>query len=149
MLKPSSLLILQGFTDSDWTGLFYDCKSTTVLVMYLGNNSILWSSKRKPLCHEVALRLNIGHWKMPQQSWCGLNLSFMKSKFQFQMFKYVVLQLEHGCYNANHVLHARTTQVKLDLQFMRDRILASKLLVLHILNVEQPTDILTKPLSIP
>lgn len=50
--------------------------------------------------------------------------------------------------NANHACHTCTKHVELDLQFVKERVLTNNLLVQHILLVEQPTDILTKQLSI-
>lgn len=43
--------------------------------------------------------------------------------------------------------HAHTKHVELKLQFVCDHVLAGQLLVNYLPSVEQPTDILTKPLS--
>lgn len=50
--------------------------------------------------------------------------------------------------SANHVCHARTKHVVLDLNFVQDKVLVGKLLVLHILSEEQHVDVLTKPLTV-
>lgn len=51
-------------------------------------------------------------------------------------------------FSANLVFHARTKHIELNLHFMCDRVLASKLLMFHIPIIEKLVDILTKPLLI-
>lgn len=47
------------------------------------------------------------------------------------------------------VLHSRTKHLKLDFHFVRDRVLAKTLKVLHIPGTDQIVDALTKPLPAP
>lgn len=48
----------------------------------------------------------------------------------------------------NPICHAQTKHLELDLHFVRGHILARQMQVHHILFIEQPANILTKPLSI-
>lgn len=50
--------------------------------------------------------------------------------------------------STNPVCLSRTKHVELDLPFVRYRVLANKLVILHVPSHEQPTDIFTKSLSI-
>ena len=47
----------------------------------------------------------------------------------------------------NPVFHSRTKHMKIDVFFVREKVLAKKLFILHIPALDQWADMLTKPLS--
>ena len=49
---------------------------------------------------------------------------------------------------SNSVLHARTKHVEIDLYFVREKVQAGHLQVLHVPTLDQIAGILTKPLSV-
>lgn len=49
--------------------------------------------------------------------------------------------------SANPVQHARTKHVKLDLDFVREKVIQGKLFVEHVHSIDQVADILTKAIS--
>ncbi|XP_070674720.1 uncharacterized protein [Malus domestica] len=112
-------LQLKAFSDADWAGDPNDRRSTTGLVVFLGNSPISWSSKKQltvPLSSTPVL-------------FCD-NMSAIALSF-------------------NPVQHQRTKHIEIDVHFVRERVAKKHLSVQFVSSKEQFADILTKGLSSP
>lgn len=139
---------MNGYCDADWASDPDDRRSTSSICVYLGCNLVTWQSKKqhtvsrssteaeyRSLAHLVAeitwiqsllAELQITPPKVPT-IWCN-NLS-------------VVLL------SANPVQNAHTKHIKLDLYFVREKVLQGTIDVKHVPTLDQVADVLTKAIS--
>lgn len=148
LLRSSSHLSLQVFSDADWAGHPDDRRSTTSYCVYLGNSLVSWSSKKQPTvarssteaeyralasaAAEVVWLQSLLHELIPDPIsapvlWCdNLGATFLA---------------------ANPVHHARTKHIEVDIHFVRDLVASKRILVRFLSSHDQVADILTKSLG--
>ncbi|XP_020672540.1 uncharacterized protein LOC110092365 [Dendrobium catenatum] len=146
-LKSGSLH-LSTYSDADWAANTEDRKSISAFCTYLGDNLISWSVKKQSTVARSSteaeyralaaatsdvlwLRRLMADFQVPQQTptpiFCD-NIS--------------TLALAN-----NPVFHARTKHIEIDHHFISDHIKNKTIEVSHISSLDQPADILTKPLN--
>jgi len=133
---------------SDWTGDPNDKKSTTGLVVFLGNNPILWSSKKQ---QTVSRSFTEAEYR--PLSFTSAELDWIKQLLAFlhiSLPSVLVLfcdNLSAIALSFNLVHHQKTKHIEVDVHFVRERVSRQQLSVQFVSSQEQFADILTKGLS--
>lgn len=146
--SPSSFDV-QAYSDSNWAGDVFDRKSTSGYCIFLGSNLVSWSAKKqatvsrssteaeyRSLAHTAAELAWIGMLlnelsivsPVPPTLWCD-NISAMALA-------------------SNPVFHSRSKHIEVDCHYVRQQVLAKKLVLQYIPTIDQVADIFTKPLSV-
>ncbi|GJZ74693.1 ribonuclease H-like domain-containing protein [Tanacetum coccineum] len=146
-LYASSSLSLVGYTDADWAGCPTTCRSTFGYCVFLGNNLISWSSKRKiTLSHSSA-----------EAEYRGVANVVVKTAWIRNLLRELHLPLSTTtlvyCHNvsvvylsSDPVQHQRTKHIEIDIHFVRDQVIVGYVRVLHVPSRYQFADIFTKGL---
>ena len=148
-LSPSPLT-LSAFSNVDWAGDPSDRKSTTGLLVFLGSNPILWSSKKQSIVSRSSTKA-----KYHALASTAVELSWLYTLIkELNLFLHHILVL--WCDNistialaSNPVFHSRTKHIKVDYHFVREKVVRRDLGVKFISGKDNYVDILTKPLPRP
>ena len=147
-LNRKSPLELSAFSDSDWGGVTTAGRSTTAYILYLGSNIISWKSARQK---SVSRSSTEAEYKAlanaaAELSWVQNLLTELGIKITHPPHLYCDnTGATYVC--ANPVYHSRMKHVALDYHFVREKVAAGDLKVLHVNSTDQLADVLTKPLS--
>ena len=117
-------LTLSAFLDTDWAGDPSDRKSTTGLLVFLGSNPILWSSKKQSTVSRSST----------EAKYHALASTIAKLSWLRTLFKELCLYLYHipilWCDNisaialaSNPVFHSRTKHIEVDYHFVRENVI--------------------------
>ena len=117
-------LTLSAFLDAYWAGDPSNRKSTTRLLVFLGSNPILWSSKKQS---------TVSH-SSTEAKYCALASTAAELSWLRTLFKELCLYLYHipilWCDNisaialaSNPVFHSRTKHIEVDYHFVRENVI--------------------------
>ncbi|KAM2192742.1 hypothetical protein ACFX1Q_028395 [Malus domestica] len=143
-------LQLKAFSDADWAGDPNDRRSTTGLVVFLGNSPISWSSKKQQTVSRSSTEA-----EYRALSFTSAELDWIK---QLLVFLHIPLpsvpvlfcdNLSAIALSFNPVQHQKTKHIEVDVHFVRERVSQKQLSVQFVSSQEQFADILTKGLSGP
>uniref|UniRef100_A0A2N9J9G3 Uncharacterized protein n=1 Tax=Fagus sylvatica TaxID=28930 RepID=A0A2N9J9G3_FAGSY len=140
-------LALTAFTDADWAGDTSDRRSTSGVVVFLGNNPITWLSKKQ---HTVSRSSTEAEYR-------SLATGAAKLAWLRQVLYDLKLYLPSApliwCDNtsalalaSNPVFHGRTKHIEVDYHFVRERVVRGDLSLQFISTHDQLADIFTKAL---
>lgn len=139
---------LTAFTDADWACDLDDRKSTGAYCIYLGNNLISWSSKKQSVVTRSSAES-----EYRSLAAASAELVWLQSLFS-EMKIHCIEKPTIWCDNLsatelarNPVYHSRTKHIKIDMHFIRNKVVAGELNIHYIPSEEQIADIMTKPLS--
>ncbi|KAI5315074.1 hypothetical protein L3X38_044250 [Prunus dulcis] len=141
---------LKAFSDADWAGDPNDRRSTTGLVVFLGNNPISWSSKKQQTVSRSSTEA-----EYRALSFTSAELDWIKQLLAFlhiPLPRVPVLfcdNLSAIALSFNPVQHQKTKHIEIDVHFVRERVSLKQLSVQFVSSQEQFADILTKGLSGP
>lgn len=145
--SPSTCFNLVAYSDADWASDPDDRRSTSGYCIYFGSNIVSWCSKKQTLVARSTAEAeyrSMAH-ATSELLWIQsllkeLNISFSKPCLYCDNASAVALSY-------NPVLHARTKHLELDIHFVREKVVANELQVMHVPAASQIADALTKPLS--
>jgi hypothetical protein len=138
---------LSAFSDADWDGCPDDRKSNSCYCIFLGNNLISWSEKKKPTVFRSSI----------ESEYKALANAFVELMWVQYLLHDLGVFLHSAptryCDNisatylsSNPVYHSCTKHIEIDYHFVRDRVAKKNLHVRFLSSKDQLADILTKPL---
>ncbi|XP_020704869.2 uncharacterized protein LOC110115833 [Dendrobium catenatum] len=141
-------LQLTSFSDSDWASDTSDRRSITGYCTFLGNTLVSWCVKKQPTVAKSSTEAE--YRSLASATSDIIWLRRLLAEFQVSVSSPTSLSCDNISALAlanNPVFHARTKHIEIDYHFIRDRILSNEISVHHISSLDQPADLLTKPLS--
>ena len=126
-LSPSPL-ILSAFSNANWARDPFDRKFTPGLLVFLGSNPILWSSKKQS---------TVSH-SSTETEYRALASTVAELSWLRTLFKQLCLYLHHipvlWCDNisaialaSNPVFHSKIKHIEVDYHFVREKVISSNL----------------------
>ncbi|GAU16981.1 hypothetical protein TSUD_37390 [Trifolium subterraneum] len=147
LLRKSSTLNLQTYTDADWGGNADDRTSTSAYLIYLGGNPVSWLSRKQ---RTVARSSTEAEYRAVATTTAEIMwISNLLSELHIPLLKPPLLFCDNVgatylC--SNPVLHSKMKHISLDYHFVREQVRDGKLQVSHVSTKDQIADLLTKPL---
>ncbi|GJQ95498.1 ribonuclease H-like domain-containing protein [Tanacetum coccineum] len=146
-LYASATTSLVGYTDVDWAGCPSTRRSTSGYCVFLGDNLLSWSSKRK---HTISRSSSEAEYRgvanvVAETTWIHNLLRELHSPLVTATMVYCD-NVSVVYFSANPVQHQRTKHIKIDIHFVRDMVTAGHVRVLHVSSRFQFADIFTKGL---
>ncbi|KAJ9548353.1 hypothetical protein OSB04_020896 [Centaurea solstitialis] len=143
--SSKSLLVLRGFSDSDWDSDMTDRRSTTSYCFFLCDSLISWRSKKQSLTARSSTEAEYRALAETSQEliWLRWLLSDMgtpqTSPTPLCCDNNSAIQIAH-----NDVFHERTKHIEIDCHFVRQHVVRNIIQLQPISTQDQPTDIFTK-----
>lgn len=143
-------LKLSTFSNADWASDPFDRKSTTSYMVFLGSNSILWSSKKQSTVS--CLSTEAKYWSLATTAAELTWLCSLLRELHLCLPHLLILWYDNVSAIAlasNPTFHACMKYIKVDYHFARDKVLRQTLLVKFVSGKDNLADIFTKPLAAP
>ena len=129
------------------SGIIDDRRSISCACIFLGPNLVSWSSKKQPLVDRFSIEAEY-------RSLADITTKVMWLQSILEELKVPSPRPVIYCDNLstvmlshNPVLHSRMKHMKLNLFFVREKVMQRKLLIAHIPSFDQPAELLTKAVS--
>ncbi|GJU07841.1 ribonuclease H-like domain-containing protein [Tanacetum coccineum] len=141
---------LIAYSDADWAGCPATRRSTSGYCVFLGYNLLTWSSKRQDTLSRSSVEAEYREVAnvVAETSW----IRNLLCELHTPLFTTTLVYCDNvsAVYmSANPVQHQRTKHIKIDIHFVRDRVAAGHVRVLHVPSRFQYADIFTKGLPYP
>ncbi|KAA3465084.1 Copia protein [Gossypium australe] len=141
--------LLTSFSYTDCASSLEDCKSTSGLCIYLGNNLIGWSLKKQNAVSRSTT-------KVEYRSLVNVAAKLTWYRLLLDEIDIIVFCIPTiWCDNSsivllatNPILHARVKHVELGMHFVQEKVLRRELQVNHVPGCDQVADVLSKPLTV-
>uniref|UniRef100_A0A2N9H369 CCHC-type domain-containing protein n=1 Tax=Fagus sylvatica TaxID=28930 RepID=A0A2N9H369_FAGSY len=141
---------LSAFSDADWAGDPNDRRSTSGLLVFLGNNPITWSAKKQLTVSRSSTEAEYRALASASAELCWLRT--LVKDLGLYLSDPPILWCDNVSALAiasNPVFHARTKHIEVDFHFIWERVLRKDLQVKFVSTNDQLADIFTKGLSSP
>ncbi|PKU79468.1 Retrovirus-related Pol polyprotein from transposon TNT 1-94 [Dendrobium catenatum] len=141
-------LTLTAYADADWASNSEDRKSISGFCAYLGPNLISWSVKKQSTVAKSSTEAEYRALAAVTSDviWLRRLLNDFKAT-QLAPTQIMCDNVSAIALANNPVFHARTKHIEIDHHFISDHITRRTISLNHISSVDQPADILTKPLT--
>ncbi|GJY24615.1 ribonuclease H-like domain-containing protein [Tanacetum coccineum] len=141
---------LIAYSDADWAGCPATRRSTSGYCVFLGDNLLTWSSKRQDTLSRSSAEAEYRGVAnvVAETSW----IRNLLRELHTPLFTATLVYCDNvsAVYmSANPVQHQRTKHIEIDIHFVRDKVAAGHVRVLHVPSRFQYADIFTKGLSYP
>jgi hypothetical protein len=131
--------------DADWAGNVSDRRSTSGFMFFFGSGAVSWSSKKQPT---VALSSTEAKYRGAAIATCEVVwLQKLLSDLGQSVDAHVVIYCDNisSILLANNlVYHARTKHIEVHYHFIREKVLAKEIDLIHVSIEDQIADIFTK-----
>ena len=146
-LSCTSPVALTVYTDVDWAGCPDTRRSTSGYAVFLGDNLISWNSKRQQTVSRSSAEAEYRAVAngVAEASWLRQLLQELHQPVQHTTLVYCD-NVSAVYLSSNPVQHQRTKHIEIDLHFVRERVAAGAVRVLHVPTTSQYADIFTKGL---
>ncbi|GJZ96256.1 ribonuclease H-like domain-containing protein [Tanacetum coccineum] len=141
---------LIAYSDADWAGCPATRRSTSGYCVFLGDNLLTWSSKRQDTLSRSSAEAEYRGVAnaVAETSW----IRNLLRELHTPLFTATLVYCDNvsAVYmSANPVQHQRTKHIEIDIHFVRDKVAAGHVRVLHVPSRFQYADIFTKGLPYP
>ncbi|GJU07204.1 ribonuclease H-like domain-containing protein [Tanacetum coccineum] len=149
-LLRSTTSQLIAYSDADWAGCPATRRSTSGYYVFLGDNLLTWSSKRQDTLSRSSAEAEYRGVAnvVAETSW----IRNLLRELHTPLFTATLVYCDNvsAVYmSANPVQHQRTKHIEIDIHFVRDKVAAGHVRVLHVPSRFQYADIFTKGLPYP
>ncbi|GJV71157.1 ribonuclease H-like domain-containing protein [Tanacetum coccineum] len=146
-LYTSSIGSLIAYSDVDWANYPTTRCSTSCYCVFLGDNLLLWSSKRQ---HTLSRSSAKAEYRgvanvVAETAW----LHNLLLELHMPLLSATLVYCDNVsaiCLTTNLVQHQRTKHIEIDIYFIRDMVTRGQVRVLHVPSLYQYADIFTKGL---
>lgn len=147
-IHSSSSHKLIAYSDADWAGCPDTRRSTSRYCLFLGDNLISWSSRRQTTVSRSSAEAEYTAVATAVAESCWVRLLLMELIHRpIDDATIVYCDNVSAVYlSANPVQHKRTKHIKLDINFVREKVAVGAVRVLHVPSSFQFADIFTKGL---
>jgi hypothetical protein len=147
--EAKSQLQVHGYTDVDWANNVSNRRSTSGFMFSFGSGAVSWSSKKQPT---VALLSMEAEYRSVAIVACEV---VWLQKLLSNLGQSVDAPIVIYCDNINSILlannpvyHAMTKHIEVHYHFIREKVLAKEIDLIHVSTEDQVADIFTKALGI-
>ncbi|GJW14070.1 ribonuclease H-like domain-containing protein [Tanacetum coccineum] len=146
-LFSSTTSSLVAYSDADWAGCPTTRRSTSSYCVFLGNNLLLWSSKRQVTLSRSSAEAEYRGVANAVAETCWLRNLLRELHTPLSTATLVYCDNVSAVYlSSNPVQHQRTKHIEIDIHFVRDLVAAGHIRVLHVPSRYQYADVFTKGL---
>ena len=147
LLRPSPATDLVVYTDVDWAGCPDTRKSTSGYAVFLSDNLVSWSFKRQNTVSRSSVEAEYRAVAngVAEASWLRQLLIELHAPLRRATLVYCD-NISAVYMSSNPVQHRRTKHIEIDLHFVREKVAAGNVHVLHVPTSSQYADIFTKGL---
>jgi len=146
--EAKSQLQVHGHTDTDWAGNVSNRRSTSGFMFSFGSGAVSWSSKKQPT---VALSSTEAEYRGATITACEVVwLQKLLSDLGQSVDAHVVIYCDNisSILLANNpVYYARTKHIEVHYHFIKEKVLAKEIDLIHVSTEDQVADIFTKALG--
>ncbi|XP_066365050.1 uncharacterized mitochondrial protein AtMg00810-like [Miscanthus floridulus] len=147
-LHSSTVSSLMAYSDVDWAGCPDTRRSISGYAVFLDDNLVSWSSKRQPMVSRSSAEAEYKAVAnaVAEVTWLRQLLLELHCPVHRASIVYYCDNVSTAYLSTNPVQHQRTKHIEIDLHFVRDKVAAGAVRVLHIPTSSQYADIFTKGL---
>jgi hypothetical protein len=146
--EAKSSLQVHGYTDADWAGNVSDRRSTNGFLFSFRSGAVSWSSKKQPT---VALSSTEVQYRGVAIAACEVVwLQKLLTDLGLSMNAHVVIYCDNIISILlvnNPIYHARTKHIEVHYHFIREKVLAKEIDLIHVSTKDQVANIFTKALG--
>ncbi len=146
--EAKNQLQVHGYKDVDWAGNVSNRRSTSGFMLSFGSGAISWSNKKQPT---VALSSTEAEYRGAAITACEV---VWLQKLFLDLGQSVDAPVVIYCDNISSILlannpvyHARTKHIEVHYHFIKEKVLAKKIDLIHVSSEDQVADIFTKALG--